>query len=176
MTTASLWITGWLERLPVGLSLLDVAAGEGRHAVWAANCGFNVTAIDRRPELKPFYAARNIEFIQADLEMGKQVFPQRLFDCIVVSNYLWRPRWFQLQQWLAPHGILLYETFAQGNGRYGKPSSDAFLLRPGELLERAGQSGLRVVAFEDGFVSRLARVQRLCAVGPRRALESIALE
>ena len=36
---------------------------------------------------------------------------------------------------LAPGGILIYETFAAGNGQFGKPSNPDFLLKPGELLE-----------------------------------------
>lgn len=176
MPTESLWITGWLKRLPVGLSLLDLAAGEGRHAVWAASCGFKVTAVDKRDDLHSYYRGHGIEYINADLESGPLALPDRQFDCIVVCNYLWRARWFTLSNWLAPSGILLYETFAQGQERYGRPTSPEFLLRPAELIQRAQQSGLRVLAFEDGFVNRQARVQRLCAVGPRRQLESIALE
>ena len=61
-------------------------------------------------------------------------------------------------------GALIYETFAQGNERFGKPSNPAFLLAPGELLE-AVRGKLRVVAFEDLVVCdpRPAAVQRLCA-------------
>jgi len=75
---------------------------------------------------------------------------------------------------LAPGGVLLYETFAAGNERYGRPSNPAFLLNPGELLELAkgtsGTSGangaLRVIAYQDGFISvpRASCVQRICAV------------
>lgn len=66
---------------------------------------------------------------------------------------------------IAPGGVLLYETFAQGNQTVGKPSNPAFLLAPGELLD-AARGQLRVVAFEDGFVAapREAFVQRICAV------------
>jgi 2-polyprenyl-3-methyl-5-hydroxy-6-metoxy-1,4-benzoquinol methylase len=178
MPTESLWITGWLKRLPVGLSLIDVAAGDGKHAIWAANCGFKVTAIDRRADLNLRYQTNSIEFVCADLESGPMPIPDRQFDCVVVSRYLWRPRWFALSSWLAPAGILLYETFAQGQQRYGRPNSDAFLLGPGELITRATHSGLRVLAYEDGYSAQPdhCRVQRLCAVGPRRQLESIALD
>jgi len=48
---------------------------------------------------------------------------------------------------------LIYETFATGNGVFGKPSNPDFLLRPGELLD-AVRGRLRVVAFEDGLVKR----------------------
>ena len=70
-------------------------------------------------------------------------------------------------QALAPGGILIYETFALGNERFGHPRNPDFLLRPGELLEAF--AGLTVVAFEQGEVSvpRPAVIQRIAAVnGP----------
>jgi hypothetical protein len=63
---------------------------------------------------------------------------------------------------------LIYETFAQGNERYGKPSNPDYLLAPGELLEVVGAAPdrYRVVAYEDGFVAspKAAMVQRICAL------------
>jgi hypothetical protein len=61
--------------------------------------------------------------------------------------------------------VLIYETFAMGNERYGRPSNPAYLLQPGELLEVARQQ-LRVIAYEDVIVAdpRPAAVQRICAV------------
>ena len=68
---------------------------------------------------------------------------------------------------LAEDGALIYETFALGNERFGKPSNPDFLLRPGELLELV-RGKLRVLAYEDLQVSlpKPAMVQRICAVGP----------
>ena len=84
-----------------------------------------------------------------------------------MTNYLWRPLLPTLLDSLAPGGVLIYETFAQGNETVGKPSRPDFLLRPGELLALC--RGLRVVAFEDGFEAaapaQAARfVQRIAAV------------
>ena len=61
---------------------------------------------------------------------------------------------------LAPGGVLLYETFARGHERFGKPSNPAFLLEPGELLS-AVAGRLQVIAFEeatlpDRVVQRIA--------------------
>ena len=58
----------------------------------------------------------------------------------------------------------MYETFARGNERFGKPSNPAFLLAPGELLE-AVRGRLRVIAYEDLAVEepRPAAVQRVAA-------------
>ncbi|MFS2056364.1 SAM-dependent methyltransferase, partial [Variovorax sp. CT11-76] len=73
------------------------------------------------------------------------------FGAVVVTNYLWRARLPDIVAAVAPGGVLLYETFAAGNESVGKPSRPDFLLRPGELL--AACDGLRVVAYEDGFLS-----------------------
>ena len=62
---------------------------------------------------------------------------------------------------------LIYETFARGNERFGRPHNPDFLLRPGELLDAFAM--LTVVAFEQGEVSvpRPAVIQRIAAVaGP----------
>jgi hypothetical protein len=88
-----------------------------------------------------------------------------LFAGIVVTHYLWRPLWTDLLACLQPGGVLIYETFAQGNESVGKPSNPDFLLRPGELLEVCQH--LRVLAFEDGFCEAPERfVQRIVAVRP----------
>ena len=64
---------------------------------------------------------------------------------------------------VAPGGVLLYETFASGNETVGKPSRPDFLLQPGELLRAC--AGLRVVAYEDGYLDTPERfVQRIAAV------------
>jgi hypothetical protein len=63
--------------------------------------------------------------------------------------------------------VLVYETFAVGNERFGKPSNPNFLLRPGELLDvvRTSAQAFRVIAYEDGYVAlpKPAMVQRVCA-------------
>ena len=92
-----------------------------------------------------------------------RVLPQRRFDAVVVTNYLWRPLLPRIRDSLAPGGVLLYETFACGQDTVGKPSRPDFLLQPGELLQAF--SGLRVVAYEDGYLASPPRfVQRLAAV------------
>jgi hypothetical protein len=61
---------------------------------------------------------------------------------------------------------LIYETFAQGNGEFGKPSNPNFLLKPGELLAFAARHSLKVIAYQDIYVDqpKPAMVQGLCAV------------
>jgi hypothetical protein len=127
-----------------------------------------VTAVDRdlsavgpvgdgRPEL--------IELIEHDLEDGSPwPFAGRTFAAVVVTNYLYRPILADLVRSVADGGWLLYETFAAGNERLGRPTNPDFLLRPGELLD-AVRGALRVVAYEDVVVDapRSAAVQRIAA-------------
>jgi hypothetical protein len=71
----------------------------------------------------------------------------------VVTNYLHRPLLPLLAEALSPGGVLIYETFGQGNARFGKPSNPDFLLQPGELLAFADTFGLTVLAYRCGEVS-----------------------
>ena len=103
--------------------------------------------------------------LAADIENGPWPLPGRRFAAVVVTNYLWRPLFPRILESVAPGGVLLHETFAQGNETVGKPSRPDFLLAPGELLQ--AYPGLRVVAFEDGFLDSPERfVQRIACVRP----------
>ncbi|WP_296224863.1 class I SAM-dependent methyltransferase [Ralstonia sp. UBA689] len=165
LATPSPWVVRWAAELPTGASVLDVACGSGRHARWLAARGLRVTGIDRDAAALAGLAG-SAETIVADIEGGPWPLPAgAIFDAVVVANYLHRPLWPQLLAAVAPGGRLIYETFAIGNETVGKPSNPAFLLMPGELLG-AVQGQLRVIGYEDGFVSspREAYVQRICAV------------
>jgi len=143
--------------------VLDLAAGSGRHARALARMGFEVHAVDRDVSQLGELPA-NVEVLEADIESGPWPYAGRRFDAIVVANYLHRPLLATLVDSLEPGGLLVYETFARGNERFGKPSNPDFLLAPGELLE-AVRGRLRVLAFEDLVVEepRPAAVQRIAA-------------
>ena len=99
------------------------------------------------------------------MERGPWPYPGQRFAGIVVANYLYRPLFPLLLESLETGGVLIYETFARGNERYGRPSNPQFLLQPGELLGVVS-GRLRVIAYEDQFVvqPKPALVQRICAV------------
>jgi SAM-dependent methyltransferase len=156
------WVVRWAHLIAARGSVLDVAAGSGRHARWLASRGHRVTAIDRDAAAMAALADA-AETIAADLENGTWPLGGRSFDAVVVTNYLWRPLFPALRAALARGGVLLYETFAVGNETVGRPSRPEFLLARGELLSAA--AGLRIVAYEDGFLGDPERfVQRLAAV------------
>jgi len=158
----SAWVRRFAALIRPGGTVLDVACGSGRHLRWLAAQGWAVTGVDR--DAAALEALREVaEILVADLEGAPWPLPGRRFDGIVVTNYLWRPLFPALRAALAPGGILIYETFADGQQLVGKPSRPDFLLQNGELLRVF--AGLRVVAFEDGFEAAPARyVQRIVAV------------
>lgn len=164
----SRWVARFAPLVRQGGPVLDVACGSGRHTRLFAGLGHPVTAIDRTlAGVADLAGGSSPELIEADLEDGSPwpLPADRRFAAVVVTNYLHRPLFPRLLASLEPGGVLLYETFGQGNERFGKPSSPAFLLAPGELLDRVGHQ-LQVVAFEQGVTDfpRRAVVQRLCAV------------
>lgn len=173
MNMMNLPVSPWVARfapLAKAGEALDLACGSGRHTRLLAARGMQVLALDRNAELLDALAGPKVATLVHDLEAEDAVWPFEpgRFALIVVTNYLHRPLFPHLAASLRPDGILVYETFAQGNQIYGKPSNPDFLLAPEELLGLAREGGLQVLAFEDGHVDRPhpAQVQRLCAAGP----------
>lgn len=160
----SAWVQRWSHLVPAGGTVLDVACGLGRHVRWFAGRQHPVTGVDRSADAIAAVATLG-EMVVADIENGPWPFAGRTFAGVVVTNYLWRPLLPTVVQSVAPGGVLIYETFATGNETVGKPSRPDFLLQNGELLQAC--AGMRVVAYEDGFLADPARfVQRVAAVRP----------
>ena len=164
---ASPWIAHFAPLVPAGGTVLDVAAGKGRHSRLFAARGHPVVALDRDVSgLLDLAGSGGIEVIERDLERAAGwPLGARRFAGVVVANYLWRPILGDVVGAVAEGGVLLYETFALGNERFGKPGKPDYLLRPGELLD-AVAGRLTVVAYEQCEVPapRPAVVQRICAV------------
>ncbi|AWK86173.1 class I SAM-dependent methyltransferase [Azospirillum thermophilum] len=166
------WIARFAPLVAARGPVLDLACGGGRHLRLFHTLNHPVVGIDR--DLRPvadLAGTPEVELLEADLEADLEAgasWPlpaERRFAGIVVTNYLHRPLFPAILEALAPGGVLLYETFAVGNARFGRPSSPDFLLRNGELLELA-RGRLQVVAYEHGEVAspKAAVVQRICAV------------
>jgi SAM-dependent methyltransferase len=164
----STWVARFASLVPRGGTVLDLAAGAGRHSRLFLERGYRIVAADRETAaLAGLPAQDRLEIITADLEGGRPwPLPGRRFAGVVVTNYLYRPLLPVIVGAVAPGGVLIYETFAAGNERFGKPSNPDFLLRPGELLE-AVHGRLHVIAYEDLEIAapRRAMVQRIAAIG-----------
>ncbi|TPV93695.1 MAG: class I SAM-dependent methyltransferase [Myxococcales bacterium FL481] len=160
------WVERWVPPTSDCATALDVACGRGRHVQLCLDRGYRVVAVDHRPQLEWLGRPAALEVVVADLECGSWPLAKRQFDVVVVTNYLHRPLFPELMRALAPRGRLIYQTFAVGHERFGRPRNPAYLLREHELLTTARSAGLEVLAFEQVTTRDPACVQRICARQP----------
>jgi len=186
MDAVSPWVRRFAGLIPPQSKVLDLACGGGRHSRFAASLGHSVLAVDKDVSALSSNPSQNIYCLSFDLELSNSashadwpLLPDQ-FGGIIVTNYLHRPLMEDLLLSLRAGGVLIYETFAQDNGLFGKPSSPDFLLLRGELLRLASsEPEFHVLAFEDGYVSepKPAMVQRICFIrGPVGPAESRSLD
>ena len=175
ITDPSPWVTRFAPLIAAGGTVLDIACGGGRHSRYLLEQGLKVVAIDKNFDpVADLTSNPNAEVLQIDLENGSPVFEPpgplagRLFEGVIVVNYLHRELFEALIAAVAPGGVLIYETFARGNEVFTRPRNPDHLLRSGELLQHV-QGQLDVVAYEHGIVEAgpiPGVIQRLCAVKP----------
>jgi len=168
--TPAAWLVDNLDVIPRGGMVLDVACGSGRHALFLAERGWRVHAIDRDAAAlatlgpvgpvgqlaAPKLEERKITTECVDLESGNPTLGDRLYDAVIVFNYLHRPLMPAIVRAIRPGGVLIYETFTVGQAERGRPRNPDFLLKNGELpslvaplrvlREREGDHGGRLVA------------------------------
>ena len=156
-----------LHRLPKG-KVLDVAAGGGRHALFLAQLGYGVDAVDRDEEslaqLSAIARARGLTGISPRVLDLEQTPPQEpdlgheAYDAILVFFYLHRPLFPYLIDSLKPGGVLLYETFTVDNHLQRRhPKRREFCLAPCELLSLT--AGLRILHYDEGLHEGTSRVE-----------------
>lgn len=146
---------------------LDVASGAGRHAVYLAAQGFDVTAVDISSEALSQVAQRavaqniSIETRQADLETADADLGESLYNLVAVFFYLHRPLFSALRRAIRPQGIIVYKTYSVDQLRYpGRPRHRIHMLEHNELLREF--SDFRVLRYEEewdgkGTASLIAR-------------------
>lgn len=147
-----------LSRLPHG-TVLDVATGRGRHAMYLASKGFSVHGIDRDAdalhELQEQAQEADLSSITTeciDLEANPQHPPDlgtAVYDAIIVFFYLYRPLFPQLVHALKSGGVIMYETFLLDNHIHRQhPRRKEFCLETNELLTLL--QGLRILHYDEG--------------------------
>ena len=135
------------------IDVLDFASGFGRHSIQMSKEGNFVTAIDRDQEKLNYYKhIKNIETICFDLEID-QIWPlkKNFYDLVIVTNYLYRPRINEIGNLVREEGYILYETFSEGNEKYGSPKSSKFLLKDRELID-IFQDEFEIINYFNGSV------------------------
>jgi SAM-dependent methyltransferase len=136
---------------------LDVACGRGRNALWLAELGFEVDAVDISDVAVESVAARAVRRGRAirahRLDVTAEPLPSPPYGVIVVINYLERTLFPVIEAALQPGGLLLYETFTSEH----TAMNPDFTLAPNELLRAF--PGFRVLRYRDtgpraGLVAR----------------------
>ena len=147
----SQFIAQHVRGLPVGRAL-DVASGDGRHALYLARQGWTVDAIDfahaglaRLSAIARREGVR-INSVQADLE--QYPLPRDRYMLIVNVRYLQRSLFPALKLAVCRGGVIVFETFIRDQQQLGHPRNPAFLLERGELAHRF--SDFDVLASEEG--------------------------
>lgn len=163
----SAWVKRWVRSIARDARVLDFAAGAGRNIGVLGASGARLVAADRDAQALASIGDA-AQCVLTDLESHPWPFDPGSFDAVVCCNFLHRPRLDFLFALVAPGGLMIYETFAQGNARYGRPSNPAFLLSSGELCAAAQRNGFVVLGYEHGYRSdpKPSVVQRLCAARP----------
>ena len=147
-------VAAWVPFLPRGAAL-DVACGAGRNALFLAEAGFAVTALDisavaldrgRRAAADRGLA---IDFREADFDRPHELAPSS-YDLIVWIRYVNRALLPHLIERVRPGGHLICEQHVDTTAEVAGPRSREFRLRAGELREAA--RGMSVRHYSEGLV------------------------
>lgn len=133
------WLLRVLPLLPGG-SALDLACGRGRNALFLAERGLSVTALDISAEalaqLDLAAAQRGLAVATGRIDMETEPrLPTAAFDLVLMFFYLHRPLLPPLRRAVKPGGVAVLRTFSSAGPFPGGPGNPDFVLRPGELLD-----------------------------------------
>ncbi|HKA91193.1 MAG TPA: class I SAM-dependent methyltransferase [Haliangiales bacterium] len=168
----STWLVSLAPHLPARGRALDVAGGAGRHAVWLARRGLDVTLVDVSDEALALAdraaaaAGVPLALVRGDLDADPDALPAGPWDVIVCFHYLDRPLLPRLAAALAPGGVLVFCQPTRRNlERHPRPGP-AHLLDEGEAAAFA--RGLEIVVSEEGWLDEGRHEARLVARRARR--------
>jgi tellurite methyltransferase len=122
------------SHLPPGRAL-DLACGAGRNALWLAQRGWNVIAIDNSPAAIETLRQRalqlgiTVETRVADLEKKSFTIEPANWDLIALCYYLQKDLFEPCKRGLVPGGVIIAVALLIEPGKENSP----FRLHPGEL-------------------------------------------
>jgi tellurite methyltransferase len=131
---------------------LDIACGKGRNAIYLAQRGFAVTALDislvaiEKGRQRTLQQDLSIDWQTCDLESTALDYAG--FDLIISFNYLQRSLFGPIRQAVKPGGYVIFETYLIDQVALGHPKTPKYLLQHNELLECF--RGFRVLFYREG--------------------------
>ena len=131
-------LSDWLPKIPVG-NALDVACGAGRNAIYLAEAGFQVDAIDISHEglqqTAQKAAARGLAVTCIEHDLDESYAFATHYDLIVVLWYVNLKLIKQLCDCLAPGGFLICEEHLRSEQETIGPGNPDFRVAPGALRD-----------------------------------------
>lgn len=131
-------VTQFAPKLTSGRAL-DLACGAGRHALWLAEHGWDVTAVDCAPTameiVRKAAADRGVPIraLVADLQRHEFTIVSSAYDLIIVVNYLQRDLFSSIRSGIRPGGAVIAVIAMTDDDPAVPPMNPAYLLKPGEL-------------------------------------------
>ena len=134
LASPSQLLQAFVHLLPKTGVVLDAAAGVGTNALFVAQQGIQVIALDISEVglrlLRQQARALGARVDTAVFNLTQPYFPPKCVDAILNFRFLERATFAAYRQALRPGGLLLFETFVHvGNGEV-----PAYFLQPSELL------------------------------------------
>lgn len=151
---------------------LDLACGTGQNALWLAEHGWSVTAVDGAPAAIDILRSRasergvTVDARVADLEKGESRIEDSSWDLIAVCYYLQENLFEPAKRGIVPGGILIAIVHITELGE--EPT--AHRLRPGEL-ERYFQ-GWEIIHRHEGKPNDMAHQRCVAEIIARRPIGS----
>lgn len=130
------WLTENQGALTGNGRALDLAMGEGRNAIFAAQLGYEVLGVDisevgaRKAESFARQKGVSIETQVVDLDTWPV--PENTFDLVICFYFLDRRLFPAIRDCLKPGGLVIYETFNKDHLKYSGLKTD-WVLDYGEL-------------------------------------------
>jgi len=151
---ANSFLRKYIALLPKG-KVLDLAAGEGRNAVFLAQHGFKVDAVDiseiglnKTQKLAQKRMVR-VHTILADLD----AYQIKRGDYALITNFYFLNRNIvpKMKRGLKKGGMVIFETYLLEHRRLhtGGPKNPKYFLKPNELLHLF--KGFRVLVYREGI-------------------------
>jgi tellurite methyltransferase len=153
------------DRLPRRGRALDLAGGAGRHAIWLAQRGLNVTLVDVSEvalELARQRASEvGVPLNTQQVDLQHQPAPAGPWDLIVCVHFLWRPLLETIPSLLAPGGIFFFLQPTRRNlERHARPAAE-YLLSEQELPSLIRE--ISWLHYEEGWLGEGRHEARLLA-------------
>ena len=166
-------VTNFAGQIAPG-SALDLACGTGRHAIWLAEYGWTVTAVDLSRVAVDILKKRALDLsiavniVLADLERHEFAIEPESYDLIVVCNYLQRELFPVIRAGARIGGAVIAVIAMVDSDPNVRPMNPAYLLNPGEL--RAQFQGWELIHDFEGKPVGDARRRATAEIIARRPL------